>query len=94
LTEIDVPKVKVGNKATVTVSALNKTFVGHVASIDISGSNASGVVTYPTYIQLDTQESELLPNMTISASIIADTKENVILVPNSSLKSQMEIWKH
>lgn len=88
LTEVDAPKVKVGNKATITVSALNKTFVGHVASIDISGSNSSGVVTYPTYIQLDTPETVLLPNMSISASIITDTKDGVILIPSSSIKSQ------
>lgn len=88
LTEVDAPKVKVGNKVTITVPSLNKTYVGHVASIDISGSVSSGVVTYPTYIQLDTAETDLLPNMTISASIITDTKDNVILIPSSSLKTQ------
>ncbi|MFH1244761.1 MAG: efflux RND transporter periplasmic adaptor subunit [bacterium] len=88
LTEVDAPKVKVGDKVTVTVPALNKTYVGHVASIDVSGSISSGVVTYPTYIQLDALETSLLPNMSISASIITDTKDDVLLVPSSSIKTQ------
>ncbi|MFZ2199494.1 MAG: HlyD family efflux transporter periplasmic adaptor subunit [Microgenomates group bacterium] len=87
LTEIDVPKVKVGNKVTVKVDALGKTYVGHVASIDIAGTNNSGVVTYPTYIQLDSIETGLLPNMTASASIITETKENVLMVPSTSVKN-------
>lgn len=88
LTEVDVPKVKVGNKATIMVTALNKTFVGHVASIDVSGTSNSGVVTYPTYIQLDSPETGLLPNMSVSASIITATKDNVIVVPSTSVKTQ------
>lgn len=87
LTEVDIPKVKVGNKVTVKIEALNKTYVGKVSSIDVSGTVSSNVVSYPTYIQLDSPEIGLLPNMTASASIITDTKENVIMVPNSSVKN-------
>lgn len=90
LTEIDVPKVKVGNKVTIKIDALNKTYAGHVSSIDISGTVSSNVVSYPTYIQLDSIESGLLPNMTASATIITDTKDNVIMVPNSSVKIRDE----
>ncbi len=87
LSEVDAPKVKVGDKASIMVSALNKTYVGRVASIDTSGSVSSGVVTYPTYIQLDSNETDLLPNMLVSASIIVETKDNVLLVPSTSVKT-------
>ena len=87
LSEVDAPKVKVGDKASITVAALNKTYVGHVASIDTSGSVSSGVVTYPTYIQLDTTETDLLPNMLVSARIITQTKDGVLLVPSTSVKT-------
>lgn len=87
LSEVDAPKVKVGDKASITVAALNKTYVGRVASIDTSGSVSSGVVTYPTYIQLDSNETDLLPNMLVSARIIVETKDNALLVPSTSVKT-------
>lgn len=89
LTEIDVPKIKVGNKATVTFDALtDKTFTGKVISIDTTGSVSSGVTTYPTVIRLDTDPGTILGNMAASANIITQTKHDVLLVPSSSVQSQ------
>jgi multidrug efflux pump subunit AcrA (membrane-fusion protein) len=86
LTEIDVPKVKIGDRATVTFdSQPDKTFTGKVISIDTTGSVSSGVTTYPTVIRLDTDASTILPNMAASASIITNTKDNVIMVPSASV---------
>ncbi|HLD24584.1 MAG TPA: efflux RND transporter periplasmic adaptor subunit, partial [Patescibacteria group bacterium] len=48
ITQIDAPKVKAGNKATLTFDAFpDKTFTGEVVSIDTIGSESSGVTTYP-----------------------------------------------
>jgi len=89
LTEIDVPKIKVGNKATVTFDALtDKTFTGKVISIDTTGSVSSGVTTYPTVIRLDTDPGTILGNMAASANIITQTKHDILLVPSSSVQSQ------
>lgn len=86
LTEIDIPKVKIGNKATVTLEALpDKTFTGKVISIDTSGVVSSGVTTYPTVIQLDVYSSDIYSNMSASASIITDSKEAVLMVPTSAV---------
>jgi len=89
LTEIDVPKVKVGNKATITFDALtDKTFTGKLVSVDTSGSVSSGVTTYPATILLDEKSESILPNMAASATIITNIKNNVISITTSALEKQ------
>lgn len=89
LTEIDILKVKIGNKATVKVDAMpNDTFTGKIVSIDTVGSKTSGVVNYPVVIQLDLNSQSLFPNMNASASIITNTKNNVLLVPVGAIVTQ------
>ena len=89
LSEVDVTKVKIGDKATVTVDAIaEKTFTGKVVSVDAIGSVSSGVTSYPVIIQLDTQTENILPNMAASANIIVETKDNVLLVPTTAVQSQ------
>lgn len=88
LTEIDVPKIKIGDKATITFDAFSdKTFTGKVISIDTVGSVSSGVTNYPTVILLDTKSNAILPNMGITANIITNTKDDVLLVSSSAVKT-------
>lgn len=87
--EVDASKVKVGQKATITLDAIpNKTFTGKVMGINTTGAISSGVTTYPAVIQLDdTSNSDILPNMSATASIISRIKENVLLVPSSAVQT-------
>lgn len=89
LSQIDTPKVKVGNKATLTFDAFpGKTFTGKVVSIDTIGAISSGVTTYPAVIKLDTEVSEIFSNMTAAANIITQIKDNVLLIPSSAVQTQ------
>lgn len=89
ITQIDAPKIKAGNKATLTFDAFpDKTFTGEVVSIDTIGSESSGVTTYPAIVKLDTEIEGLLPNMSAQASIITATKNEVLLVPTTAIVSQ------
>ncbi len=89
LTQVDIPKVKIGNKATIVLDAFSdKTFTGKVVSIDTVGNTSSSVTNYPTVIQLDTANKELFPNMTANANIILNTVDNVLLVPISAVQTQ------
>lgn len=89
LTEIDVPKIKIGNKATVTLDALSgKTFTGKVVSVDTTGSVSSGVTTYPAVIELDNDNGSIYPNMSAQANIITRIKNDVLLVPLASVQTQ------
>ena len=91
LTEIDVPKISIGDKATVMLDAYpDKTFTGKVVSIDTVGSVTSGVSTYPTVIKLDTDTTTILPNMAVSVNIITDTKHDILIVPSSSVQQNQD----
>lgn len=89
ISEIDVPKVKTGQKATVTLDSLpDKTFTGKVVTVDRIGTTSNNVVSYTSLIQLDTTSSEILPNMAANASIILETKANVLLIPSTAIQTQ------
>ena len=92
LNEVDVAKVKIGQKVTVTFDALDTlTMSGTVASIDVLGTVTQGVVTYTVTVAFDTQDERIKPGMSVSASIILDRKGDVILAPISAIKSQGDV---
>lgn len=89
LNEVDVAKVKVGQKVTLTFDAVDGlSITGQVADIDNIGAVSQGVVSYGIKIAFDTQDDRIKPGMSVSAAIITDTKTDVLLVPNSAIKSQ------
>lgn len=89
LNEVDVAKVKVGQKATMTFDAVpDLTMTGQVKEIDTLGTISQGVVTYNAKIAFDTQDDRVKPGISVSASIITEAKPDVLLVPNSAVKSQ------
>lgn len=89
LTEVDAPKIKIGNKATITMDALpDKTFTGVIVSIDTTGTVSSGVTTYPAVIKLDTGSDDIFPNMSAQANIITNVKDDVLLVPTGAITTQ------
>ncbi len=88
ITEIDVIKIKIGDKATVTLDALSgKTYTGKVISIDTIGSISSGVTNYPAIIGLDSEVAEIFPNMAVNAKIITNVLDDVILVPSGAVQT-------
>ncbi len=88
LSEVDVPKVTIGNKVTLTMDAFpTQTFTGKVVSIDTTGSVSSGVTTYPAYILFDTAIDGMYPNMAVDAKIITTVKNDVVMVPNAAVKT-------
>ncbi len=89
LNEIDVAKIKAGQKVTLTFDAVSDlTITGQVAEVDAIGTVSQGVVTYTVKISFDTQNDRIKPGMSVSAAIITEAKPGVILVPNSAVKSQ------
>lgn len=89
LSEIDVSRVEINQKATIIIDSLpGKTFTGQVAGVDRIGQTTSGVTQYPAIIQLDSSSAEILPNMTVTASIMIEKKDNVLLVPSGAVQSQ------
>lgn len=94
LNEVDVAKVAVGQKATLTFDAIaGLNITGVVAKIDTVGTVAQGVVSYTVEITFDTQDERVKPGMSVSASIITDAKTGVLLVPNGAVKSQGSVYR-
>ncbi len=89
LNEIDAAKVKVGQKTTLTFDALpDLSISGKVIEIDAAGTVMQGVVSYGVKIAFDTQDEKVKSGMSIAADIITDSKQDVLVLPNSSIKSQ------
>ncbi len=88
LNEVDVSKIKVGDKATLTFDAIDGlTIAGQVAEINLVGTVSQGVVTYDVKIAFATDDSRVLPGMSVSAAIITDTHADVVVVPSSAVKT-------
>jgi len=88
LTEIDVIKVKAGQKVSLTMDAFaDKTFTGQVLAVNTNGQTTSGVTSYPTIIVFDTSLPNMYPNMSVSANIILDSKSDVLLIPSSAIQT-------
>lgn len=86
--EIDVAKIKVGQKASITFDALpDVTIAGTVSSVNPVGSVSQGVVSYTVLIAFDTYNPLIKPGMSLSADIVVGT-ETGLLVPASAIKSQ------
>jgi RND family efflux transporter MFP subunit len=85
--EIDVPQVKQGQKATISLDALpNDEFSGIVSSISSFGNVQSGVVSYPVTINLTVPSGvQLRQGMSATATIITQEVDNVLLVPAAAI---------
>ncbi|MCS7241126.1 efflux RND transporter periplasmic adaptor subunit [Candidatus Caldatribacterium sp.] len=87
--EVDIPKVKVGQKARITLDAFpGKVFMGEVVSVAYQGRTTENVVTYDTTVHLPNPEGLLRAGMTANVEIIVEEKENVLLVPASALREE------
>jgi len=89
LNEVDAADVKVGQKVTLTFDALpDLTVAGKVFDVDALGQVSQGVVSYGVKISFDAQKENIKPGMSVTADIITDSKQDVLLVSNGAIKSQ------
>jgi len=89
VTEIDAPKIKNGQRATVTLDAFpNETFTGKVLSVDVKGVVSSGVTNYPVTVILDTNPAGVYSNMSASVNVIVDSRSDVLEIPISAVQNQ------
>jgi HlyD family secretion protein len=87
VSESDIGGVKLGNNATFTVDANPKrTFEGKVSQVRQSPQNVQNVVTYDVVISVDNTDLTLMPGMTAASRIVVDQRNDVIRVPNQSLR--------
>ena len=86
--EIDIVKIKLGQKAKITFDALGEQmFFGRVVEIDSTGTESQGVVSYNVKVALEEDNEDIKPSMSANVEIIIAEKENVLIVPNSAIKT-------
>ncbi|WP_081260447.1 efflux RND transporter periplasmic adaptor subunit [Parageobacillus thermoglucosidasius] len=79
--ELDIPKVKVGQTASIKVNAFpDTTYTGKVTSIANEGTVSNGVSTFDVTIHID-KPTNVKVGMTAEASILVQSKDNVLYVP-------------
>ena len=90
--ETDIPNVKVGQRATVTVDAYpNKTYEGVVTEVGSSPMTGSGVtssaeaVNFEVKIQLTNPPAGVRPGFSASADIITGTRNKALGIPLQAL---------
>jgi HlyD family secretion protein len=90
--ETDVPNVRVGQRATVTIDAYpNKTFEGTVTEVGSSPMTTRGVsssseaVNFEVKIQLQNPPAGVRPGFSASADIITGTRAKSVAIPLQAL---------
>lgn len=88
LNEIDAAKVATGQKATLTFDAVDGLVAnGVVSEVDLLGTVTQGVVSYSMKISFDVEDPRIKPGMTTNASIAIASKDGVLTVSSSAIKS-------
>ena len=85
--ETDATKLKVGQPAAVSFSALpNVQAAGVVTSVDVSSTLVSNVVTYFATVTLTQVPAGVKPGMTASVTITVDRREGVLNLPSAAVR--------
>lgn len=87
INETDVNKVKVGQEASVTLSAIkDKTFKGVVTRVDDYGTSTSGVITYNVFVKITDPTEAIKPLMSAVVTIQTVKHVDALVVPNNAVK--------
>jgi HlyD family secretion protein len=85
--EADVSRIVAGKAATFTVEAYpGRSFPSVVTSLQMEPKVSQNVVTYLAVLGVDNTDRALLPGMTCTAIIQAETRRGVLMVPNAALR--------
>ncbi len=88
LNEVDAVMVKKGNKVALTFDALSGVVMeGEISKIDTIGKVSQNVVSYNAEISFESTSGLLKPGMSVNAEISVDSRENVLQVSNSAIKT-------
>lgn len=83
----DIGRVHVGQDARFTVDSYpDQEFRGRIGQIRLNATVSQNVVTYPVIVEVANPEQKLTPKMTANITIDVAAVQNVLRVPNASLR--------
>lgn len=89
--EADVGKVAAGQPARFTVSAWpDRTFAASVETLDLAPQEDKDVVTYDADLRVHNDDLALRPGLTATAEIEVGRLDDVLLVPSTALRFEVE----
>ncbi len=90
IAEVDLVKLKIGNRATVTIDAYGDetNFDATIISIDPAEKIIDGVATYKTTLSLDNPTKPVRSGMTANIKIKTEEKLNVLILPIKAIMTK------
>jgi HlyD family secretion protein len=87
ISETDIAKVKVGDKANITIDAYGNDviFEAAVTNVDPAETAVNGVTTYKVTLQFTKDDDRIKSGMTANVKIITAEKQNVVAVPERTI---------
>ena len=85
--EADIGGVHEGQQAIFNVDTYPAdSFEGKVTQVRLSPTTTDNVVTYTVIVKVQNPDGKLLPGMTANVSLILESREDVLVVPNSAFR--------
>lgn len=85
--EADIGKVHVGQSAFFTVEAYpGRKFAARIEQVRYASETVNNVVSYKAILRADNPELLLRPGMTVTAEIVVEQDNDVLLIPNTAAR--------
>ncbi len=86
--ETEIAKVKVGQRAEVTLDALpDESFAGKVTAVSPKATVQQNIAVFYATVTVDNPELKLRPGMTSEVEIIAQEYQNVVVIPKRAVQT-------
>lgn len=90
--ETDIGKISAGLPATVSVASYpNQPFEGEVLKIEPMAETLQNVTMFPVLIRIRNSDGRLRPGMNAEVDISIGSREGVLAVPNSALRTERDV---
>jgi len=81
-----------GQPVVITLDAFpDEEIEGEVTAIKSIGTVSSGIVTYEVRVEITPTDVPIRPDMTASATVVVEEKENVLLIPNRAIRQEGDV---
>jgi len=90
--ETEIGQVQVGQPVVITPDAFpDEEIEGEVTAIKSIGTVSGGIVTYEVRVEIALTEVPIRSDMTASATVVIEEKEDVLLIPNRAIRREGDV---
>jgi HlyD family secretion protein len=90
--ETEIGQVQVGQPVVITPDAFpDEEIEGEVMAIKSIGTVSGGIVTYEVRVEIAPTEVPIRSDMTASATVVVEEKEDAVLIPNRAIRREGDV---